>query len=101
MRTRAGANIKHSSGTESNGDFVQFGKAIRVKELSRINRRISDAVITPQDAVSIFFAVQIIEHRLSVKFHLRHFVSSKLPRSFPVIKLFLRNVEKRVRRAEH
>src|SRR2546429_744999 len=70
MRTRARTNIEHHSSTTLDGDFVQFGKSIWIKELSRIDRRIRDPVITPQDTVSIFFSVQIIEHCLSVKFHL-------------------------------
>jgi hypothetical protein len=85
MGTCARANIKHSSGTTINGNLVQFGKSAWIKELSRVDWRVSDAVITPQDAVSIFFAVQIIKHCLSMKFHICHSsITRKALRSFGV-----------------
>src|SRR5213596_400195 len=54
MRARARPNIEHPSSATPDGDFIQFRKSILIKKLSCIDRRISDAVISAQDTVSIF-----------------------------------------------
>src|SRR4051795_11622074 len=74
MRACACANIKYSSGATLNRNSIEFGKSVRVKELSGINWRICYPVVTAQNTVSIFLSVQVIEHCLSVKFHIWHFL---------------------------